>query len=1719
MKIISVRNLVAVLMLLLMSCSAMAQMRTEREALQIAMSMQKPVMKQSVKAQGMVHAMTTPSIAHTIKEDGKPMLYAVNKGHNQGFVIVSADTKSSPVLGYTDRGDFDINNIPDGLKWFLKACSQQIAKSEGSTQPRRNAGAAQMATIAPLITSQWAQGEPYNNYCPIVNGQHTLVGCVAIVAGQIMNYYKQPAKGMGTHSYTWNGHTLTADYSETIDWNNILDSYYGASAVQEEPVAKLLYNLGVGVEMEYGLGESGAIFNYIPNVLHDYYGYNANAACAYRNYYSTSEWQQLIYEELAAGRPVPYSGQGGQGGHAFILDGFEDGNFHVNWGWSGQSDGYYDISFLIPNPSYPEDYVNDQYAIFGEYPTEMPATAASLSEYEPWTLSSPTLDANGRVMLTMSVVNTSAVDFNGKIGVRIMDMQTNETSYSYTENIELQRGYIIGLAHEVAISGAKAGHDYMLTPIFQSSGSSDWQELHTLPSQTKLVVKATGEATDVTEWFVRKMVAEEGTGTWCGWCPRGYVGMEYMRETYPDRFIGIAYHNDDEMSAIDNGGVSFFSFPSAVVNRNVECDPSKDNLIEMLQNVSGSTADAMVRVDEVIASENKRTITIKTTTRFGRNITDADYRLVYVVTEDGVGPYRQTNYYSGSSDDMGGFESQGSYVMLTFNDVARGVYPNINGEQGSVPSSIHASTDYTYSYDIKLPSNITNSNNVNLAVLLYNAATGEIVNADRMACPYISMVVQEDKELSYHVEVPGTLRELVGDEAINCAILHLSGKINGEDLRFLREIAGLGFELYSSSSIKVLRVLDMENVDIVRGGEYMHWPGANYESIIEEDNLLPDFCFIYNKSLKEVILPQSLKKIGNGAFAQTLLERIKLNEGLKEIGEGAFDQDTSLQSVDFPESVEIIHHAAFIQCHGLTQLRFPKHATFPTGNPAPVTFALETFEIDPENPNYVVKDGVLYTSDFKTLVGVPGGYKGAYTLGDDSPTPGTVLEIDNRCETIMSEGLREVAGVDVLHAESVKHINSDGLIWYSGKQIFFGPKLSQVDYAGLIGLGIYNGDEAGVSIYLPVATPIISEHISLFYPDGQNTLYVPKASIESYKNAEGWNQFGHILAYEESGFEMPTFNYIDNISLDKTQLQLEIGSTSQLIATILPENADDKTLEWESSNPEIATVDQNGKVVAVEEGEATITATATDGSRVFATCDVKVVVPEGKQCIAVNAYPYNSARIILNGEERSKMYVESGSNVEIKIEPAPLFTFLSVSLVDTEEWTGYDIISDIANNTYTIQNIQKNYNLDASLAIQQDGVWYNPEVEYEAEGNDTIYTYNTPTITHGLGYSGDVVIPEKVVFNHPKVKNGDVTIQYLSGWTFYDYQCENLHSISLPKTIEWLADADLMNSHYQYLIVNWEEPYDVGLNVFYNPWDENDSPDELFKRVTLMVPEGTLSKYKSHAVWGRFKNIVEGDDWRAYEKTFPLGDTNFDEKVSVTDYVSVASQIVEVEKPHKFNITQADVNADGVIDVADYVHVANIILFDSPNGPSYLSRNLDSDNQWSDAMMVVGKDRQNSIIVSVINVGEFSAFQFDMALPDGLAVEDVSKAFTSVGHQITWAHQGNNKYRFLCGSMDNSIISDKKLLNINLSIAENFDDGELKMDNIRLVQNNGTIHVLGDVQLMFSQAVSIIENVNINYDNDGVYDLQGRKVANNRKDAEKLPAGVYISNHQSFIVK
>lgn len=293
-------------------------------------------------------------LAHTEKANGENYLYVFNRG-NSGFIVASADDRMPPVLGYSSDGIFDQANASPELKWWLEQYAAQANShlNSGSTLLKVvSSSQSQHANVPELMQTRWDQTEPYCLDCPMGEGYNCVTGCVATAMAQVMKYHGYPATGSGQHSYTWHGQTLSYDYDAAyFDYDNMLDEYdyYSpATEAQQQAVANIMYACGVAVNMDYSTGASSAYDYMVPYALTEYFNYDKGIRYLSRDCYSAEEWDNIVYEEVAAGRPVIYGGQSDEGGHSFVCDGYEDGFFHINWGWSGYGNGWFLLSALDP---------------------------------------------------------------------------------------------------------------------------------------------------------------------------------------------------------------------------------------------------------------------------------------------------------------------------------------------------------------------------------------------------------------------------------------------------------------------------------------------------------------------------------------------------------------------------------------------------------------------------------------------------------------------------------------------------------------------------------------------------------------------------------------------------------------------------------------------------------------------------------------------------------------------------------------------------------------------------------------------------------------------------------------------------------------------------------------------------------------------------------------------------------------------------------------------------------------------------------------------------------------------------------------------------------------------------------------------------------------------------------------------------------------------------
>ncbi|MBR7011601.1 MAG: C10 family peptidase [Muribaculaceae bacterium] len=283
--------------------------------------------------------------------------YAVNLGNNDGFVLVVGNDQSHDILGYCDHGTFNEQQMPPNMRSWLESymASAAAVKDVNTARSLRSApGVPTKTPIAPLLKCQWNQDAPYNDQCPVIDGQHCATGCTNTAMAQVMFYHKWPAGTTATipsyipdNSGGTHYPTLPALEPTTFDWSKIYPTYLKGEDGTE--VARLFKYLGTVSLTNYGK-ESGATgYNAMLGII-KYFDYDASAStvwCRQRNY---NEWIDMLYAELQAKRPVMFSGTTPDGAHSFVVDGYmEEDYFHVNWGWGGYSDGYYRVVLMDPN--------------------------------------------------------------------------------------------------------------------------------------------------------------------------------------------------------------------------------------------------------------------------------------------------------------------------------------------------------------------------------------------------------------------------------------------------------------------------------------------------------------------------------------------------------------------------------------------------------------------------------------------------------------------------------------------------------------------------------------------------------------------------------------------------------------------------------------------------------------------------------------------------------------------------------------------------------------------------------------------------------------------------------------------------------------------------------------------------------------------------------------------------------------------------------------------------------------------------------------------------------------------------------------------------------------------------------------------------------------------------------------------------------------------------
>lgn len=317
---------------------------------------------------------------YALKSGNDTLYFIFNIAKNRGFVIISADERSYPIIGYSYTGGYSESDLPPAFAEWMELRKKEIIKIKEKNTPAsssitskwneiKNAGSG-VKSIAggPLLQTTWNQSCYYNEMCPAEAAGacgHTLTGCLATATAQILRYWSYPNQGTGSHSYSNPPYgTLSANYgATTYNWSNMPNSINSTNP----DIATLMFHCGVAFNMDYGTSVSLPTVTNPRAALISYFNYSSKAKYIVKSDYTNTAWQDILKTEIDSLRPVYYYGAAISTAHSFLCDGYQGSDFfHFNWGWGGAYDGYFYLTSLNPGG---DNYSNSQSAVIRIFPS------------------------------------------------------------------------------------------------------------------------------------------------------------------------------------------------------------------------------------------------------------------------------------------------------------------------------------------------------------------------------------------------------------------------------------------------------------------------------------------------------------------------------------------------------------------------------------------------------------------------------------------------------------------------------------------------------------------------------------------------------------------------------------------------------------------------------------------------------------------------------------------------------------------------------------------------------------------------------------------------------------------------------------------------------------------------------------------------------------------------------------------------------------------------------------------------------------------------------------------------------------------------------------------------------------------------------------------------------------------------------------------------------
>ena len=1592
---------------------------------------------------------------------GNASYYVFNAEGNDGFVIVSGDDRIETILGYADKGSFDFDNLPPNLKAWLKYYENTIL-SLGDIQVKSITRSTSRNNISPLITTNWGQGPPYNDLCPLFGEYHCAAGCVAIAMAQIVNYHQHPA----STSVAIPGYT-TATLGLQIEEQPIVDFPWNSMTITD--ISRLIYYCGVAVNMDYAPDGSGASDVSVIPALTKYFGYDSNMKWFARWGMTTEDWEDRIYNELAENRPVLYAGSA-EVGHEFVCDGYENGYFHINWGWNGDYNGYFSLSVLNPygtgmgGSSTNDGYTIGQSIVIGIQPTTSGTTDTQMKLYSNYvsalennnySRSASGLPFND-IHIEYAVGNFDNTSFEGDYGIALFS-GNQMLSLLASSNVEsMPLGWLTNSNIIISSFGSDlADGTYYLRPVYKAKDSESW---------------------------VVCMASD----------------INYMQLVIQNNVLTLTEYPD-----IRQVQVNSLTFTGDKENK--------------LQNVILNVTNPVTEYHGLF----KLHINGNELSRVGVHLpqgqaTDVVFRCVPPTGHNELKIFTENNTLIYSEEyDIAGDDSP--FYHLTDNQMIFG-YSNTNGYTDNPDGINYPPYDYT----------------VKTAVIfdesMMATVKGNKITHVRFALSSISNMSQVKLWVGSDIDKQDILLQQVEQVHVGWNTVELQTPImlDGRELYMGYQYyqtpidGGDGF-------VMPIACWDM---DIAGGGLKRYDGFAEWQALTggRPGGALALQCLVegsnvhdYNISIK----PQRAKDpiAHSKYFLDSELGGQVEVTGLKTTNLGKKDMNNYVVSyqidqqdahaIDNPESSFFIDMPVSLGV-GTHQLKFfvssidgmtPSDIVQDTLN---IEFYVCTQDMGrqkmllteytgmwcPWGPNadevitslqqqrgdivkltiltdkynqLVTESSAPYFMDMVPYYSMPfisidrygamgsslltyNGYDGLTSSVLDNAKKCPSLATVNISAKLNDDHLLEITVTGERNSEFAQVVNNTNLTVMLTED---NVNTSQYKESELI------EDYWQMGVYRKTVTPTWGTPIQW---DGNHYTMTFKTSVSAEWNLKNLN----VIAFLGNAFNYQNYDDVgvincNDLSLKDIDLTGIIKEETRLAYTITGENTVSVRAKTQSISGDLEIPSE------VEIDGTTYRVTSLEMNGFVNTKLRRVVIPN-----TVEEIPFG---------------VFNRSTIESLNIPASVTWMASFGTCKNLK----EIIVDEANANYKSEDgflltkdgttlLAYAVGNGATTVIVPDGVTSIPSGAFSE-----MPTLQKAILPEGLTFLGGAFegAPELLEVNLPS------TLEFL-GSAFCN--CPKLEELTIPKSVTYIADYVVLNC---YALKKLKVLHRVPVQV--ENLNNQGFGVVVYTNATLYVPTGSKATYQADPVWGQFQHIEEEGGI--------LGDVTGSGTVDVQDATLVVNYILGDENDD-YDYSVADMNGDSEIDVFDITAIINVILSGAGNHPAS-SRGIIMDGESLESVNLTAEGID--VLMSIDDASRFTSFQFDVKVPQGVELLGVDWNANVDNRILQFAKTGEDCYTVVALSMESEPLPDgNDLLRLRPSDKA---AGDVSVENVLFVTPQGEAVRFGDSLLSVTTGIQGIDlNDNGKLVIDNCYDMNGRQVKSPKK-------GVYIINNKKVIFK